>query len=84
LAQAAIPGSEIEIFDESGHFPHHTDPVRFVQIVSDFLHQSTPARFDPEEWRDRLRRGKRINTSETVTADLEMMALPLSPLPSAN
>jgi len=26
LAHAAMPGSEFEVFDEAGHFPHHTDP----------------------------------------------------------
>ena len=31
LAHAAIPGSVLEIFDEAGHFPHHTDPARFVR-----------------------------------------------------
>ena len=27
LAQAALPGSVLEVFDEAGHFPHHTDPA---------------------------------------------------------
>jgi pimeloyl-ACP methyl ester carboxylesterase len=83
LAAAAMPGSDLEIFDEAGHFPHHTDPARFVTIVNEFIRDTKPAEFDPDEWRDRLRRGKRTNEAEEVAVDLELMALPLSPLPSA-
>jgi pimeloyl-ACP methyl ester carboxylesterase len=84
LAQAAMPGSELEIFDEAGHFPHHTDPGRFVRVVSEFVKDTDAAQFDPAQWRVRLRRGKRINESGPAEADLEMMSLPLSPVPSAH
>ena len=30
---AAMPGSQLEIFDGSGHFPFHDDPDRFVEVV---------------------------------------------------
>jgi pimeloyl-ACP methyl ester carboxylesterase len=83
LAQAVMPGSDLEIFDEAGHFPHHSDPDRFVDIVSEFIGQTEPATFDADEWRQRLRRGKRVNVAEAAEADLELMALPLSPLPTA-
>jgi pimeloyl-ACP methyl ester carboxylesterase len=83
LAQAAMPGSDLEVFDEAGHFPHHTDPGRFVRIVTEFIEETAPAEFDVEEWRVRLRQGKKINEAEEAATDLEMMALPLSPLPSA-
>jgi pimeloyl-ACP methyl ester carboxylesterase len=59
LAHAAIPGSVLEIFDEAGHFPHHSDPPRFVQLVHDFVERTTPAEFDRHDWRIRLRRGRR-------------------------
>jgi pimeloyl-ACP methyl ester carboxylesterase len=83
LAQAAMPGSDLEIFDEAGHFPHHTDPTRFVDIVSTFIADTAPARFDADTWRDRLRAGKRANSAAAADADIELMSLPLSPLPSA-
>jgi pimeloyl-ACP methyl ester carboxylesterase len=83
LAQAAMPGSDLEIFDEAGHFPHHTDPARFVEIVSDFVANTAPSKFDPERWRERLRRGQRVNAADAPEADLELMALPLSSVPSA-
>ena len=59
LAHAAIPGSVLEIFDEAGHFPHHTDPARFVRLVHEFVERTTPAEFDRDDWRIRLRRGRR-------------------------
>ena len=60
LAHAAMPGSGLEIFDEAGHFPHHTDPARFVQR-RDRLHGALHAGplQHQSEWRDRLRRGTR-------------------------
>jgi pimeloyl-ACP methyl ester carboxylesterase len=84
LAQAAMPGSELEIFDEAGHFPHHTDPARFVQIISDFVDHTDAATFDAEEWRVRLRRGKKANESVVPDSEMELLSLPLSPLPSAH
>ncbi len=57
LAHAAIPGSQLEIFDEAGHFPHHTDPARFVEVLEEFVDGTTPAPFDREDWRVRLLRG---------------------------
>jgi len=94
LAHAAMPGSELEIFDEAGHFPHHTDPARFVEVVSAFIDRTDPAPFDAEEWRRRLRRGRRApvagpsttnpSTTEPETTDLELLSLSLSPLPGAH
>jgi pimeloyl-ACP methyl ester carboxylesterase len=63
LAHETMPGSEFEIFDDAGHFPHHSDPVRFAEIVTDFVGRTTPAPFDPEEWGRRLRRGRRPEPS---------------------
>jgi pimeloyl-ACP methyl ester carboxylesterase len=84
LAHAALPSSQLEIFDDAGHFPHHSDPDRFVRIVSDFMERTAPASFDAEEWRRRLRRGRQGTETATSATDLEMMALSLSPLPGAS
>ena len=46
LIHTVMPGSEFEIFDEAGHFPHHTDPARFVRVLREFMERSTPARYD--------------------------------------
>jgi pimeloyl-ACP methyl ester carboxylesterase len=85
LAHAAMPGSEFEIFDDAGHFPHHADPERFAELVSDFIRRTKPSPFDQEEWRRRLRRGRPVAEAEPSSeTDLELMALALSPLPGAH
>jgi len=55
---AALPGSQLEIFADAGHFPHHTDPARFIAVLQDFLATTTPSDHDPEFWRTLLRRGR--------------------------
>lgn len=71
LAQAAIPGSRLEIFDDAGHFPHHTDPGRFASIVMEFVRTTSPAEFDAERWRSRLLRGRPPPTETTDTSEAD-------------
>ncbi|HVT42090.1 MAG TPA: alpha/beta hydrolase [Acidimicrobiales bacterium] len=71
LAQAALPGSDLEIFDEAGHFPHHTDPDRFVRVVHEFIERTEPASYDPVSWRTRLERGGPSRPRLRVQADAE-------------
>jgi pimeloyl-ACP methyl ester carboxylesterase len=54
-AHEAMPGSRLEVFDDAGHFPFHTDPVRFVALLEDFLATTRPARWSAEQWRELLR-----------------------------
>lgn len=56
-AHAAMPGSRLEIFDGAGHFPHQTDPARFVALLNDFIANTPPAEHDPAHWRTLLRDG---------------------------
>lgn len=55
LARDALPTAQIEIFDEAGHFPHHSDPERFLVCMEEFVATTEPAVHDPEIRRDRLR-----------------------------
>jgi pimeloyl-ACP methyl ester carboxylesterase len=64
IAHQAIPGSRLEVFDQSGHFPHRDDPERFVTVVNDFLETTDPALHDPVRWRRLLRDGR---TEEPAT-----------------
>lgn len=57
LAHAAMPGSTLEIFEGSGHFPFHDDPDRFVEVVEQFIDTTLPAEFDQELLRNLLRTG---------------------------
>jgi pimeloyl-ACP methyl ester carboxylesterase len=36
-ARRAIPGSQLEIFEQAGHFPHLDQPTRFADILSTFV-----------------------------------------------
>jgi hypothetical protein len=57
LAHSAMPGSQLEIFDGSGHFPFHDDPDRFVEVVERFIDATEPAVYDQELLRGLLRTG---------------------------
>jgi len=56
-AHAAIPGSRLELIPDAGHFPHRSDPRRFVEVLLDFVRTTEPARLSDVRWRDRLRSG---------------------------
>jgi pimeloyl-ACP methyl ester carboxylesterase len=51
---AAMPGSRLEIFEGSGHFPHCEDPDRFAALLIDFVHSTRPATISADLWRDRI------------------------------
>jgi len=57
-AHAAMPGSRLEVFDEAGHFPFHTDPRRFVALVEEFCATTEAAHWSVDEWRALLRAGR--------------------------
>jgi pimeloyl-ACP methyl ester carboxylesterase len=68
IANMAVPGSHLEIFEGAGHFPFRTDPDRFVSVLERFLMQTEPAEYVADDWRERLRRGppnrRPVDTSE--------------------
>ncbi|MBV8295652.1 MAG: alpha/beta fold hydrolase [Acidimicrobiia bacterium] len=53
-AHETIPNSRLEVLKGVGHFPHVEDPVRFVEILVDFLRTTEPSTFTPETLRGRL------------------------------
>lgn len=55
-AHRAVPNSRLEVMDGVGHFPHVEDPVRFVEILVDFMRTTTPSGATPELLRALLRR----------------------------
>ena len=46
VAHRGIPGSRLAIFDDTGHFPHIEEPVRFARVLIDFMESTNPAEFD--------------------------------------
>ncbi|BBZ34174.1 alpha/beta fold hydrolase [Mycolicibacterium confluentis] len=77
MAHAAMPGSQLEIFPRSGHFPFHDDPDRFVEVVERFIDTTAPAEYDQAALRELLRSGitesTLTGTSDTKVAVLDAM-----------
>lgn len=48
-AQELLPGSRLEVFPWTGHFPHRQEPLRFVEVLTDFL-RTEPARLSSDRW----------------------------------
>jgi pimeloyl-ACP methyl ester carboxylesterase len=77
VAHAAMPGSRLEVFEDSGHFPHHSEPARFLAVLQDFLATTLPSGHDVDAWRTLLRRG-RSDGSTDADAHLADQALAAS------
>jgi pimeloyl-ACP methyl ester carboxylesterase len=58
-AHDAIPDSRLEIIEGAGHFPHVEEPLRFVELLSEFMDRTQPPSITPEE------RSKLILTRES-------------------
>jgi len=56
-AHELMPGSRFEVFEGAGHFPHRDDPVRFVEVLLDFIAANDPAWLEEEHTRELLRSG---------------------------
>jgi pimeloyl-ACP methyl ester carboxylesterase len=77
MAHAAMPGSQLEIFERSGHFPFHDDPDRFIEVVQRFIDTTAPSDYDQTALRELLRTGGGAQTVsgpiDTRVAVLEAM-----------
>ena len=81
LAHDAMPGSRLEIFADAGHFPHHQDPARFLELLQDFIATTEPMAFDRARWRRLLREGRDGQNLTTWPTPAEVADG--APLPSA-
>jgi pimeloyl-ACP methyl ester carboxylesterase len=70
-AHEAIPNSRLEVMEGVGHYPHVADPVRFVEILRDFLRTTEPSKFDQEELLDLLRQGPHNEKALTNTTSAD-------------
>jgi pimeloyl-ACP methyl ester carboxylesterase len=59
-AHAAIPGSMLEIFEQSRHFPHMDEPARFARVLLQFLDSTEPIPIDRALLRDRMANRNRV------------------------
>lgn len=62
MAHAAMPGSRLEIFERSGHFPFHDDPDCFIKVVQHFIDTTEPAEHNQAAFRELLRAGSGEHT----------------------
>ncbi|WP_125078699.1 alpha/beta fold hydrolase [Mycobacterium sp. P7213] len=70
LAHAAMPHSRLETFFDSGHFPFRDDPLRFADLVDDFITSTVPLDFDLERWRRLLADGAPAPAAADPDAEL--------------
>ena len=59
-AHGAMPGSRLEVFPETGHFPHKDQSARFVKLFAEFYDSTDPNTYRAEDWRAVLRRGATV------------------------
>ena len=60
VAHRGMPGSRLEIFEGSGHFPQLDDPLRFARLLSDFIETTEPAQLTADSLRDRVLGGSAV------------------------
>ena len=65
-AHRAMPGSRLVLFEGAGHFPHRSDPERFLAILREFLASTAPAEYDRARWGELLRAGRPAGTPDPV------------------
>lgn len=58
-AASVMPGSRLEVFERSGHFPHMEEPQRFAATLLDFLATTAPSQQGEADFRQRLLSGSR-------------------------
>jgi pimeloyl-ACP methyl ester carboxylesterase len=58
-AHAVLPGSQLEIITNAGHFPQEDAPEEFANAVIDFVLDTKPARYDARKWVTALAEGPR-------------------------
>jgi pimeloyl-ACP methyl ester carboxylesterase len=49
-----VPGSRLEVFPRSGHFPQLDEPERFIDVLLDFIDSTEPAVHETDLWRELL------------------------------
>lgn len=80
-AHEVIPGSILEIFEQSEHFPHMDEPGRFARVLAQFLATTEPMRLDGATVRARLaQRSQELAAAAEVGARAEGAAEAAEPV----
>lgn len=56
-AHELIPGSRLEVFEDSGHYPHVDESARFGRVLESFMDTTQPASVDAKRWQALLQKG---------------------------
>jgi pimeloyl-ACP methyl ester carboxylesterase len=56
-AHEAMPGSRLEIFEGVGHFVHAEEPVRFAEVLREFIATTEAGDYDTTTYRELLAKG---------------------------
>src|SRR4029077_13991019 len=67
-AHREMPGSQLEILEGVGHFPHAEAPDRFLALIDDFMTSTRPSRVTPTTWRLMLAQGKPTSKASATRA----------------
>jgi pimeloyl-ACP methyl ester carboxylesterase len=51
-----VPSARVEVFAQSGHWPHLDEPDRFARVLERFIRTTEPAAHDQDSWRRLLSR----------------------------
>jgi pimeloyl-ACP methyl ester carboxylesterase len=52
---ATVPGTRLEVFEQSGHFLYLTEPVRLGEVLADWVRRTPAVQVDPAALTSRLR-----------------------------
>src|SRR3954451_4210301 len=52
IAHEGMPGSRLELFEDSGHFPQLDRPIEFARVLGWFMDETEGARLDTDQMRD--------------------------------
>jgi pimeloyl-ACP methyl ester carboxylesterase len=52
IAHEGMPGSRLELFEDSGHFPQLNRPIEFARVLGSFMDETEGARLDTDQMRD--------------------------------
>ncbi len=54
-AHELVPGSRLDVFERSGHFPHLDEPERFARTLHDWIATTEPGDADFDRFREAIR-----------------------------
>jgi pimeloyl-ACP methyl ester carboxylesterase len=70
VVASLAPDARVEIFEDSGHFPHKDDPERFIEFLLSFIRETQPAVYRRANIRRLLLTGGTTTAAEAKKREL--------------